>query len=111
MAAANVSCINGLVTEACLRIDKSPSDMKHHSSMSHNNLYFIFNLLEDIVTLSILVAVKIGHLVAPFVKNRLLIAAKGKVLLFLYSHIHKIFSTDDWKCLEEVDEPYSAEKK
>lgn len=53
MATANKSCINELVTEAYLQIDKSPSDMKHHSSMSPNNLYFIFNLLEDIVTLSI----------------------------------------------------------
>jgi len=110
MATANKSCINELVTETYLQIDKSPSDMKHHSSMSPNNLYFIFNLLEDIVTLSILAAIKIDHLVAPFIKNRLLIAAKGEFLLFLYSHIHKIISTDDSKYIEEIDEPYSADE-
>lgn len=64
--------------------------MKHHSSMLPNNLCFIFNLLEDIVTLSILAAIKINHLIAPSIKNRLLIAAKEIDLVLLYLHIHKL---------------------
>lgn len=71
----------------------------------HPNLQFVFNLFEDIVTLNILVALKITHFVAPFIKNILLIAAKEIDLLLLYSHIHKhfllkIIIMDDMKYLE-----------
>lgn len=91
MAVAGMKCINVLVTKVCLQIHKSPSDVKHDSSMPPNNLYFIFNLLEDIVTPSILASIKINHLIAPSIKNRLLIAAKEIDLLLLYSHIHNHF--------------------
>lgn len=83
MAVAGMKSINVLVTKVCLQIHKSLSDMKHHSSMLPKNLYFIFNLLEDVVTPSILAAVKINHLIAPSIKNRLLIAAKEIDLLLL----------------------------
>lgn len=61
MAVAGMKRINVLVTKVCLQLHKSPSNMNHHSSMTANNLYFILNLLDYIVTLGILAAIKINY--------------------------------------------------
>lgn len=82
MAVAGMNCISSsivLITKVCLQMHKSPNDMKHHSSMPPNNLYFVFNLLETSwqqlkLTTSLLHLSKID--------------AKEIDLLLLYSHVH-----------------------
>lgn len=61
--------------------------MKHHSAMPPNNLYFVFNFLDDTVTLSMLAAIKIIHLTALSIQHYIANCCKRHIFFIaLFRH-------------------------